>query len=205
MQTLETLDYETLLREGIAEAGGQEEDLNLLTADDFKNLGKTAAERGVKKRMKFPSWLVEPVTDIEDAKKRGHFTSCYDHITAKTVKLPKAQGKKRVFAVPFNKSIGEKAYVALLAEHGLKPCVNAPSYLMGLMVQVPESEMPAELKGKYIVAAEPDVASSVFRGLDGVRCFLCVDRLGGASRELDLTRVGFGGWDGAWAFLAEEA
>ena len=206
MQTATTIDYESLILKGIIEAGGQTEDITLLTEDDLVALGRMAAERVIKKRKKFSSWEVEPICDVNDAYARGQYTDKYDWITRKTVPLPKATGKKRVFIVPFNRTIGETEFVKLLAEHDLKPCVNGASYLAGLMAKVPESEMQGELANKHIIAAEPDNPSAVFQNRYGSRCFLCVRRSdGGARRRLSLANVEYGDWDGHCAFLAEEA
>ncbi|MDP2593447.1 MAG: hypothetical protein Q8P52_02240 [bacterium] len=45
-----TLDYEALIYQGITDAGGQPDDINLLTEDDVKTLGRLAAERGAEQR-----------------------------------------------------------------------------------------------------------------------------------------------------------
>ena len=202
--TTVALNYEELILEGITGAGGLPEDIEHVRQEWLTELGTKAANIGAKKRMKFPSWMVEPMDDVEKALKQGHYTDHYGFITNKTVKLPKAEGKKRLYVVPFYRNIGEKEYATLLAEHNLKPCKNGPSYLAGLMAQVPESEMPEELKGKYIVAAEPDNKNSVFQDECGFRCFLFVLRHGGAHRLLGLAFIDFGDWGGFWAFLAEE-
>ena len=86
----------------------------------------------------------------------------------------------------------------LLRAEGKQPCRNAPAYLAGLMAQVPEDQMPEELRNKDLVAAEP----AVFAGGSGRRCFLYVSRRDGC-RGLSLTIVD-GKWDARWAFLAED-
>ncbi|HEY4508101.1 MAG TPA: hypothetical protein VJJ55_00400 [Candidatus Paceibacterota bacterium] len=48
--TTVTLDFETLILQGITDAGGQPEDANLLTEGDIKALGTLAAERGAQQR-----------------------------------------------------------------------------------------------------------------------------------------------------------
>ncbi|MEK7208414.1 MAG: hypothetical protein AAB699_02585 [Patescibacteria group bacterium] len=89
----------------------------------------------------------------------------------------------------------------LLLALGKQPCKDAPAYLLGLMAAVPEDKMPAELRNKHIVAAEPD-KSSVFADGDGGRCFLCVGRYDDGFRRLNRMRV-VGRWGGRCAFLTE--
>ena len=48
--TTVTLDYEALILQGITDAGGQPDDVNLLTEDDIKALGTLAAQRGAQQR-----------------------------------------------------------------------------------------------------------------------------------------------------------
>lgn len=201
--TTTTVNFEEAILKGITANLGLPEDAELLTEEDFINLGKLAADRGAKKRTKFPSWVVTPINDVEKGYEAGHYDGKYDHISNKTVPLKNVEGEKRVYLVPFNKTIGQDAYPALLKEFGLKPCVDGPNYLLGLMKQVPESEMPEELEGKYLVAAESDNPSSAFLDKDGNRCFLHVNR-DGSDRGLSMARIGYD-WSDYWAFLAEEA
>ena len=48
--TTVSLDFEALILQGITDAGGQPDDLNLLTEDDIKALGTLAAQRGAQQR-----------------------------------------------------------------------------------------------------------------------------------------------------------
>lgn len=198
-----TINFEEAILKGITTNQGNPKDMDLLTEADFIAMGKLVADRGAKRRMKFHSWVVTPINNVDEGYKTGHYNEKYDHITTETIPVKQLEGQKRVYLVPFNETIGENDYVVRLAEHGLKPCVDCPNYLLGLMKQVPESEMPEELGNKYFVAAEPDNPSSVFFGKHGDRCFLGVRR-DGSNR--DLVVVGAENeWDDCWAFLAEEA
>lgn len=132
----------------------------------------------------------------------GHYNNHYDFITDKTVPLTPAKGAKALHLVCFNRMIGETEYVELLRPKGKRPCRHAPQYLLGLMAQVPEDKMPVELHNKDIVAAEPDIAFSVFADWDRRRCFLCVYR-GGGLRRLHFAFVA-GPWPDRWAVLAED-
>src|SRR3989344_914895 len=144
------LDYEALIRQGIEEGKGNPEDVGLIKPEWLIELGTRAADLGAKRRMKFPSFMVDPINEVEAGLKAGHYTGHYSFITNETVKLAPANGKKRIFVVPFNRTIVEaESITRLLAEHGLKPCVNAPNYLLGLMEAVPEVEMPEELCNKH--------------------------------------------------------
>ena len=147
----------------------------------------------------FPN--VSPVNTAEEGIRLGHYNDHYDYITDKTVPLTSVEGKKNLHVVCFNRTVGETEWVELLRAEGKQPCRHAPQYLLGLMVQVPEDQMPAELRNKDIVAEEQE-SSSVFTDESGDRGFLGVRRDGG-NRELILTRV-----DGRWfdddAFLAED-
>lgn len=148
----------------------------------------------------FPN--VSPINTAEEAIKQGHYNDYYRLILNGTVEIEPAKGPKNLHLVCFNRTVGETEYVELLRAEGKRPCQNAPQYLLGLMAQVPEDKMPAELRNKDLVAAEPDNSSSVFTGKDGDRCFLCVYRLGGR-RKLNLVRVDRR-WYDYWAFLAED-
>lgn len=154
----------------------------------------------------FPSWVVEPMTSIEEAIKLGQYTNHYKFITNETVQLPTAKGKKQVFAVPLAKDENGPGVMERLKQCGLKLCVNAPSYLAGLMASVPESEMPAELNGTSFVAAEPNNTSSVIAGKFGDSYFLYVGRETGgkARRRLHLLSVDDKEWRGNLALLAEQ-
>ncbi len=155
---------------------------------------------------KFPSWTVSPVNDLEEGINTGHYTGYCPNLAKKPIILQQVEGEKQVYLVLFNEMIGENEYTARLAEYGFKPCKNGPNYLLSLMKQVTESEMPEELWGKHIVAAENNL-SSVFLDRRKVRSFLYVDRESptpeSPSRELHLATIE-GGWDDEWVFLAEE-
>lgn len=148
------------------------------------------------------SWVVAPINDVVQGIRAGHYDSCYKHISRRTVPLPHVAGEKRVYLVCVGREMHRGEYTECLAQLGLKPCENAPNYLLGLMREVPESQMPAALRGKRVVAAE-DTPSSVFLSRHRSRCFLSVFR-DNASRELSMASVeGRGSED--WALLAEEA
>ena len=179
-------------------------------------------------RAKFPSFIVEPINDIKEAIARGHYTPsdptiygtyffvplCYRPSlgitrimdrTGRVIKLPNAKGAKRVFIVSFKRPVGKGEYVTLLAQYGLRPCKNSPSYLAGLMATVSEAEMPEELRNTDIVAAEPKNHASIFKDDGGHPCFLYVRQRDLAIRDLDLVRISHKKeWLGYWAFLAEE-
>lgn len=192
--TTTPLNYEELILKGIMSAGGLPKDIEYVKPEWLTHLGTKAAnlgaDLGANKRMKFPSWIVKPICDIEEALKRGHYTGHYNYITKETVKLPKAKGKKRVYAVLFNEILGEAEYINRLAARGLKPCKNSPSYLAGLMAHVTADQMREELEYAYFVAAEPGNPSSVFHGQIGNHCFLSV-RQNSSNRLLGLTSVDF--------------
>ena len=147
----------------------------------------------------FPN--VSPVNTAEEGIRLGHYNDHYRYITDKTVPLKPVEGKKNLHVVCFNRLIGEKEWVELLRAEGKQPCRHAPQYLLGLMAQVPEGQMPAELHNKDIVAAEQE-SPSVFSDFYGRRCFLCVSR-DDVGRGLSLASVD-GEWFGFCAFLAED-
>lgn len=155
----------------------------------------------MKTQTKFFSKIVSPISNLEDAKVKGNYTWIYDLMTPEHIQLNQAKlPAKEVFLVPVTETITSDEIVSYLAKQGMKPCENAPEYLLGLMVVTPESELPEELKRKDFVAAN---SASVFAVSDGSRCFLRVGRLDGY-RELSLVGLD-GSWDGVsgWVFLAE--
>lgn len=119
-------------------------------------------------------------------------------MTDSTIPLKKVTEEKEIYLVPLDKTVsGIDGITSYLAEYGLKPCENAPQYLLGLMATMTNEELP---NTSWIVAAD---SASVFRDFGDGRCFLCVPRSGG-ERKLSLVYLG-GDWSAgsAWVFLAE--
>jgi hypothetical protein len=145
---------------------------------------------------------INPINTVAEAIERGHYDSHDPFITDETVPFAPAKDPKNLHLVCFNRVIRGTKYVELLLAEGKQPCRNAPAYLAGLMAQVPEDQMPAELRHKDLVAAEPDNTSSTFAGEGGDRCFLYVRRSGG-NRRLSLMFVDRE-WSGDLAFLVED-
>src|SRR3989338_1701538 len=98
------------------------------------------------------SFLIHPINDVREGIKRGRYTDVYYFINPQTVPLPYAKGEKRVHVGCFDTELKEDEYSLRLGKIGLKPCEYAPNYLLGLMAQVSEEEMPQELRGRYILA-----------------------------------------------------
>lgn len=144
------------------------------------------------------TFKVKPINNVEEGIKQGNYTSHYDYIIEKTVPLKEVTEEKEITLVCFNRTIGETEYIELLKQEGLKPCEDAPNYLLGLMAQYKESDLLEEFKNKDIIAAN---VSSVFTDEFGHPCFLYVYRHG-RDRGLVLARVGRGWFDDC-VFLAE--
>ncbi len=146
---------------------------------------------------------VSPISDIEEGKKSGQYAWIYSHITGETVRLKKVSGEKTVYLVPLTETVADMdGITSYLNSYGLKPCVNAPQYLLGLMAAVSEEDLPASLERKDIVAAENE-AASVFQDEHGHRGFLRAYRRDG--RRLLRLVVLDGRWFAVddWVFLAE--
>lgn len=150
---------------------------------------------------KYFSKIVSPICDIEVGKKEGNYTWMYDWLTTEHIPLAKVSVKKEVYLVPLTETVeGTESIQKYLKERRFKLCEHAPQYLLGLMKEVTQNELP---NPSWIVAAE-DTAASVFQDDDGDRCFLLVRRSEGG-RKLHL--VSLGGYWGAglgWVFLAEK-
>jgi hypothetical protein len=143
---------------------------------------------------------ISPISTVSEGIRLGRYIDHYRFITDKTVPLQSVTRAKNLHIVCFNRTIGEPEYVELLRAEDLRPCQDAPQYLLGLMAAVSQERMPGELRIKNLVAAEPDNESSFFADGFGGRCFLGVDWcVGGYS--LCLVRVGK--WDFFQALLAE--
>lgn len=147
------------------------------------------------------SKVVEPICDIEEGKKKGNYTWIYDWITPDHIPLEKVSGKKKVYLVPLTETVeGTEGISAFLKKKGLKLCVNAPQYFLGLMAKM---KLEDQENYSWVVAAENE-ASSVFADEGGDRCFLYADREGGR-RGLSLVRLdGYCFADRGWVFLAED-
>lgn len=144
---------------------------------------------------------VTPINRVSQGIAEGNYIARYDYITDTTIPLKIACGKKTLYLVCFNQTLETTEYIERLRMLGKKPCLHAPNFLLGLMAQVRENQMPPPLRRMDIVAAEPE-ESSVFVDPRRGPCFLYVSRDGG-SRRLSLAR-GRGGWRGPWAFVAED-
>jgi hypothetical protein len=154
-----------------------------------------------------PFPIVIPVNTIEEGIRLGHFTSYDPFITKATVVLRSVAGEKTIYAVCFNRTIGNRDYLELLRQIKKSFCRYAPNFLLGLMEQVPEDLMPSELRGKHIVAAEPDLPSSCFANESGESSYVYANRRDSV-RELLLIGTDEGKAEGEWpeniAFLAED-
>ena len=104
--------------------------------------------------IEFTSFLVAPINDIEEGLKEGHYSGNPPFINKETVRLRPVEGRKEIYIVPLRKRVRQDEYAAYLATKGLRPCVDGPNYLVGLMAQVPETAMPEVLRNRYVVAAE---------------------------------------------------
>ena len=123
------------------------------------------------KNTKFFSIEVEPINDIEEGKKTGHYDSIYDHISSKTVPLQKAIGKKRIYFIPVNERVEQGKEAEFLAKYGKRPVTNAPNYLLGAMTKLQKKDLPDRLKRKDIIAVSSD-KKEVFIDRRGRPCFL---------------------------------
>ena len=194
--------YADLIRQGIADAKGSDNAIELLTEDDLKSLGKLLSDRETKVQA-LHSVVVNPINSIALAVEKGNYDSVYDWINEEHVPLAEAKGAKRIYFVPVTENVNTGDEEAYVNRFGLTLCKSAPNYLAGAMAIVPENKLPEELAGKDFVAVE-NAESSVFQGEDGGRCFLDVFRYDGR-RELFLMLV-VGDWDAddGWVFLAEK-
>ena len=180
--------------------GGNLADFRFISENDLVAIGNKAAEAGLKCR--FPNFLVPPINNIKEGLKVGSYNGYYEYFDADKINLRQISTvQKKVSLVPLNRLSNEDEYLTFLKKHWLKPCFNAPNYLLGLMSQFHDDEIPSCLLGKNFVAAEPDNCSSIFKSKEGKDSFLCVIRNKG-NRKLSMTNA-TGGWLNCWAFLAE--
>ncbi len=203
-KTIPVSDYEKLIKEGITNARGTDKALELLTVTDLTNLGKTLADRQAKIADLF-SVVVHPINNLKEGIEQGRYNGgVYDWIKEDYSRVPlvETKGAKRVYFVPVTENVTMGEEEAYVEKFGLTLCKNAPNYLLGVMAQLKESDLPGSLFRKDIVATE-NTDASVFRDKSGVRCFLGTYRHDGG-RGLDLVGLD-GGWDVGrdWVFLAE--
>ncbi|MDO8483260.1 MAG: hypothetical protein Q7S86_05610 [bacterium] len=156
----------------------------------------------VAKKPRYYSFLVSPVSNLDDALKNGHFNGCSFSVSAERVKLRATDGRKKVCVIPLTRKLEPDKILNHLASVGLKPCADAPNFLGGLMAAVQEADMPQELRDIQIVAAEPENPSSIFLNERGQKCFLCVHRHV-LYRIPGLVGVE-GDWSTRWALLGEK-
>ena len=164
-----------------------------------------SARKLIPDQMEYPSFLVSPLHDTDEALRKGHYDGNPPFITNETVSL-KLVGhgeRKQVYVVPLQRRLGQDEYAAYLTTKGFVPCVKAPNYLAGLMAKVSEIHMPPELRDKCLVAAEPNKPTSVFQDKERQKCFLCVHRYG-LYRIPGLVGIS-GDWNTQYALLAELA
>ena len=122
-----------------------------------------------------------PINNVEEGIAKGNYNAHLPFVT--TVLLERVQGTKKLYLVCFNREIRCTEYVGLLRAEGKQPCRNASQYLLGLMAQVPEDQIPRVFQEKDIIAAEPGGAHLVCTLSsslsDIVYFFLCVSRYDG--------------------------
>jgi hypothetical protein len=153
-----------------------------------------------------PTFKVKPVTPttIEEALELGHYTGHYDYlkndVNAKIfldrpLDLPEEEIILGI--VPSGKVVPKGRVAEYWDEKGLELVPNADAYLDQLMRDNIEDQLPAELKGKYIVAYTSEPA---FRSEGGGACHLCVYRNGVGSRKLPMA-FERDVWDDSWVFV----
>lgn len=195
------MQYENYTKEQVTKAvieqikilgGDPEKDILLLTDEDYEkftlqklavSLAESLVYKGTKLRKEFPSLIVSPInniiTGIEQAKLSSKTPYCMPEFSEKDYPMENPTGDKKIYIVHFNKIMmwGENdeknSLVETLKEYGKKPCVNAPNYLLGLLVKVGKKDLMSTLTGvNYIVAAEPGNQKSLFRNNDGSEVML---------------------------------
>jgi hypothetical protein len=174
-----SLSFVATVMRGIAEAGGENSDIQYVERAWLEEIGKRAAEAGIKRRRVFPSWEVEPIRAIEVGIQSGHYVLDREYSRARRMKYSEPEGRKRVFVIPGDPDGIEPNYEKFLKEYGFKPCENAPDYFMGLMATVRESDMPKELHNINIVAVEALNTIATFNNVLGRSCFLIAYRRDG--------------------------
>lgn len=199
-QLLSVKEISSFILKGIENAKGSPDAIQFLTEEDCLKLGEELANREVNHKTNFFSVVVDPINDIEDGKKVGHYDVIYYHITSKTVPLQKAQGSKRIYFVPVNERVEQGKEAEFLAKFGKRPVTNAPNYLLGAMAKLEEKDLPDHLKFKDFVAVSSD-EKEVFSDHNGNRCFLNCNRRNG-KRKLNMVKL-TGEWnpEDDWFFL----
>ncbi len=193
----------SFIQKGIENAKGSPDALTLLREEDLLTLGEALANREADCKTEFFSVVVEPLNDILEGKKVGHYDSIYDWITGKPVPLQKAEGTKRIYFVPVNERVPEGKEAEFLAKYGKKSVTNAPNYLLGAMAKLEEKDLPKKLKGKDFVAVSSEESGVFVLDVDN-RCFLRCYRYDG-ERGLNVVKLAVD-WnpDRGWVFLAED-
>lgn len=115
----------------------------------------------------FPSWTVTPINSLDEIPKAfnpdnmnssswsspgsnrhpGNFNAVCSLQQAEVI-------SKKVYLVPLDKPVAQKDYESYLAQFGLKPCVYGINYLLSLMNNLDESEIPSEIQTS-IAAFDP--------------------------------------------------
>lgn len=147
-----------------------------------------------------PNYIVEPINTIEEGIHKGFYTGYNQNIVPR-IKLPKINIPKSICIIAFLESILVTDLEFRLRSLGLKPCKNAPNYLLGLMAQVPETSMSPTLFNLDIVAVEFQTYS-IFSYYD-LPSFLCISR-GIAHRSPGLLTVNSSFLSKRRAFLVEK-
>ncbi|MDO8668023.1 MAG: hypothetical protein Q7K35_02900 [bacterium] len=145
---------------------------------------------------------IKPINFVEEAIKLNGYASHYSFISNETVPLQPAHGEKRLHFVCFDRTIKLKQSEGILRAERMRLCKDAPNFLLGFAAQVPETRLPAEFRGKHLVAIVAE-RSRTFPSKNGDnRCFLYIDR-SEACRRLGLVVVDDLLYD-IWALVAED-
>lgn len=116
----------------------------------------------------FPSWVVTPINSLDQIPKAfnpgpTNFSSWSSpgsnrHPGNSDIVCSLQQAEvisKRVYLVPLDIPVAQKDYESYLAQYGLKPCKYGINYLLALMNDLNEIEIPEEIKTS-IIALDPN-------------------------------------------------
>lgn len=207
---MKNITDETII-DSIVTNGGKTADIDFVTKEDIAALGKKAAQRSAKMNTVFHSWDITPVNSPNELTSSNvNFHPSERELRDGSYKLPKAVGTKKVYLMSFKK-LNMRRMTEVMKEYGKKPCENAPNYLLGLLQQVPASEMPAEFENKNIVAGGVQHIFKKWRAGQNYNCLLCAfSKNDSANRDgnpdnrcLYLVLAGIE-WGSKWLMLAED-
>jgi hypothetical protein len=148
--------------------------------------------------------LVKPINDVSTAIRNGGYRSHFPKLTTEIVGLRNPTTDKEVFVPIMDNPFHSATINAMLEILGLKPCLDGPNYLFGLMAALRNKSLPVNFDNITIIAAEVRNTPTVFK-FDACHSSLVAVDCGTKASQRELLLIGQDGMfeKNKYAIIAE--